>query len=1288
MSFAEIEELIQKNLINGTYPLRNDGINLSLLFGKEIPIFTNLVIKNVSIESEPSKSIIVDGTGDIINFEDLDIELGFEYGGKDDNLKDVITYSLQVLLPPNEKGNLLYSFAEHIIENIPIPDQIPLPQIEFSDFTISISPAKEKVVYTVKARTGWEIPIGFNSLKLSEIEISLSKSKEKGEVKYSGSFGGKLEIGGFIFAVKSKIPDKFELKTIIPSFNLSSLLQGLCGPTVIQNSGIPSDLLELEIRNLSFAIIINKGLFQFRISGESDFGKTEFYIKEVEEDSTTDQPSESSSNAPKKKTWAFAVGFSPPETFQFSDINSLLSVLNDLKLTNIILILSSGKFESRNFPTLDIGDLVKIKKGVNLFVSLDLTGMDIIKLIGIEKLALRGQIGLDPFNLLLAASIDTEINIANIINIKNINFEIEVPDLSLTLRNQMELKLEKDLLLLTLAAKFLLKETIINLAGTMEGVWKDPFGFKGVTIEDVALQLGINFLTTPIPLPVIGLAGTLKVGDFFGSGAIKINPSNPMQCMLKIQFNKILLVDVIQLFCDPTLIIKFPPGFLEILYGIGFEKVNLYLVPTTVYIGDLKYDPGFYIQGFMHFLDWYGLIDLRLDWERGFKMYGKLDPIEIPGVLSIKGLDETPNPIVNTSLYEGESPHFYIFGSLEVLGIKSNTGISIDENGFKFGMTGKLFNFLDATLLVEGADIRKSEVFRIKAVIHNDILNKIIDGLINAIELFANGTNDQISVLLNEINKAQAVVNDWDRQIADMTEQIEGERAIVLEELKKAQRILNSAQSDLNDKQELEDEMRELIQAERDKLSAGLVNLINDVNNAQNAYDSLKNRINSKYDDIEDLEDDIDDLEDDRDDCFILDAACIISKEAAILIKEGQITALYAEIGVLLVAKETAKLVLDAAEEALEAAQNLIDNTPIELDPRMIPLIAAREAAKLAVDIAIKAVAAVEEMIEDFPIESDPRILTLIAAKEIAQKVLKAAEEALEAFQAGVNTLLNSALDIIKEGFDNVFNIRAISFEAKLNIVSGGLIPLIMDVMFRGESHKIMFQFDLNDIEGSFARLGHQIISGQLEYAEEKEMIKLDDIVFEIPISGAPPTGELPPTETMPPTGELPPTETAPPIVEKPIEDHIRIGAYYIYLKNYSYNDLCWMLAEKILNYTNQPVSKEDIKKKAEQIFKSSFKYEELCWFNARMELLIISEFLEKVIEKPPEDYIRMGAYYLYLKNFSYNDLCWFLAEKVLNFHNQPASKEDTEKKAKQIFQNSRRYDELCWFNAEMELQM
>ena len=72
---------------------------------------------------------------------------------------------------------------------------------------------------------------------------------------------------------------------------------------------------------------------------------------------------------------------------------------------------------------------------------------------------------------------------------------------------------------------------------------------------------------------------------------------------------------------------------------------------------------------------------------------------------------------------------------------------------------------------------------------------------------------------------------------------------------------------------------------------------------------------------------------------------------------------------------------------------------------------------------------------------------------------------------------------------------------------------------------------------------------------------------------------------------------------ETEIEVQIREAAYYLSLKQPSYEDLCWSLAEKILEKNYSMPIIEDIRKTTEEISNSSKTYEELCWLNAELEI-------------------------------------------------------------------------------------
>ncbi|MFX0104878.1 MAG: hypothetical protein ACFE75_05265 [Candidatus Hodarchaeota archaeon] len=85
---------------------------------------------------------------------------------------------------------------------------------------------------------------------------------------------------------------------------------------------------------------------------------------------------------------------------------------------------------------------------------------------------------------------------------------------------------------------------------------------------------------------------------------------------------------------------------------------------------------------------------------------------------------------------------------------------------------------------------------------------------------------------------------------------------------------------------------------------------------------------------------------------------------------------------------------------------------------------------------------------------------------------------------------------------------------------------------------------------------------------------------------------------------------------EPDFNTQIREAAYFLSLDGYTYDELCWMLAEKIQKMNLDMPSIEDIKRKAEEVFNSSCTYDELCWLNAEMDMLTKKSYLEKKKKK------------------------------------------------------------------------
>ncbi|MFW9829429.1 MAG: hypothetical protein ACFFEY_17780 [Candidatus Thorarchaeota archaeon] len=72
------------------------------------------------------------------------------------------------------------------------------------------------------------------------------------------------------------------------------------------------------------------------------------------------------------------------------------------------------------------------------------------------------------------------------------------------------------------------------------------------------------------------------------------------------------------------------------------------------------------------------------------------------------------------------------------------------------------------------------------------------------------------------------------------------------------------------------------------------------------------------------------------------------------------------------------------------------------------------------------------------------------------------------------------------------------------------------------------------------------------------------------------------------------------------LREEINVAAYYLSKKNYTYDKLCWMLAERQLILDNDPKYNQDQRKreKAAEIYFQGLHYDLIVWLIAEFDIL------------------------------------------------------------------------------------
>ena len=84
------------------------------------------------------------------------------------------------------------------------------------------------------------------------------------------------------------------------------------------------------------------------------------------------------------------------------------------------------------------------------------------------------------------------------------------------------------------------------------------------------------------------------------------------------------------------------------------------------------------------------------------------------------------------------------------------------------------------------------------------------------------------------------------------------------------------------------------------------------------------------------------------------------------------------------------------------------------------------------------------------------------------------------------------------------------------------------------------------------------------------------------------------------------------------IKHDISVAAYFLAEKGISFDDLCWMLAERQLFLQNnyQIVDQEAIKQHAARIYQHSPPYDVICWLISEIDFLLKRNYF-KITRKP-----------------------------------------------------------------------
>ncbi len=944
---------------------------------------------------------------------------------------------------------------------IDLPNEVP--NMACTDVALTFKPSTSDLTFTASSADAWDIPVGVDGISISDINLNINRSKGgDGKSETTGSIAGTLNLGTASFTSTYEFPGDFVIAGSIPSFKLSPLVQDICGGDIVRGMSVPAGFMDVELKDIAFEI--NPKQKEMALSANSPMGQSEIQVKKM-----TDGK------------WGFTVGFVPPAKWKLSTINSSLSVLDDLKFSNTALILASSEDRSFELATIETPlDDVDIKPGLNLFASLSMKGLGVDELLKIDSLTIYAAIGTNPRNLTLEAQIEGEYNIDKNVAFGEIKFRLNVapPAFGVMLLGTIHARIDKSELdfigglgieAITTPPSFQARMT-----ATMEGRWQDPMGAKGVAIMDVALDLGVAF---PPIRPSIGIAGGLQVGSFIGAAAVKFDTANPGNTMVAIAFNQLYLTDIFDVFCPPVIKKAIPKNIVKTVLDIGYEDVSIYVVPQPTYIGELYFEQGIALKGTMYLWGLRVFASVKIDQATGILIEGNVEPIDIAGVIKIRGAGGKPGPSLYLDLRTGATPTIDISGSVELFGFVSETILQISDTEFYFLSVGKIYNLFEASLEIRGSDKTNGGSIYVKATMKNDLFAYLREKATKEIQAAANDAINKISDAQRKLTAAQNEVNKINKDIADMRATVKKERERDAKRLKDAQNAVSSAQAEVDRINSEIAKMRKTVQAERDRDTKNLSNARKAVTDAQNKVNSLQKEIDSTKARISQLNKDISNKKKWYNKSKWYQKSYRWAEYSAYAASKGtEIGALYTKIGGIETAKATAVAALEVAKQTLRGMEAAAKTIPVDADPRVAGLFAARETANGVLEAAKQTLKGMEKAATSIPIDMDPRIAALFTARETANGSLEAAKLVLAGVKATVGAAAEAGEFIAKYGLGGLIDIREALFEGSLSATQGGRVSLAVKLTFMNKPQAFAFAFNFNDPLSSAKDLAKKLL--------------------------------------------------------------------------------------------------------------------------------------------------------------------------------------------------------------------
>ena len=242
----------------------------------------------------------------------------------------------------------------------------------------------------------------------------------------------------------------------------------------------------------------------------------------------------------------------------------------------------------------------------------------------------------------------------------------------------------------------------LNKAGAGGAEWVNPFGIPGITIRQLAVQMGLTY--APPWIDNLGIAGDMKIGTIDGSLAILVDANDPDQFVLAGQTQQITLLEVMSALSPATFVAyqALPANIRSTinkvvdvkLTGIDQDGVKLNIVPVATKIGALEFnEEGITLKGKLVAWGWGAQANINVS-TTNLLVDARMDAINLANAFKLSGAGSDANPRLYLQIGSAGSPELYVSAKLYLLGVSRELRIEATTKGLEFQLTDKVGTIL------------------------------------------------------------------------------------------------------------------------------------------------------------------------------------------------------------------------------------------------------------------------------------------------------------------------------------------------------------------------------------------------------------------------------------------------------------------------------------------------------------------------------------------------------------------------------------------------------------------